>query len=292
VTFISALKELWKHRVLVALAILVAAAAAIGSVYHVSPSGLSKRSTTEARGSSEILVDSARSPIAGSKRDITGLITRAGVFARLMAGGDVVSQIAENAEVPVDEIDVAGPQSLPGEAPGISEAPESRPYGLAFSELPELPIVEVDTRAPTVEEAQALAEAAPEALRGLIHTVQERQGTPDREKVELRVLGPAQAQTVEEGPGAKIAAAIFFGVLALGLGLILGVPRLVAAWRRADDEDEMATLPDISEPAPTLVIQNGKNGGDKNGGGKGAKDGARRDSSHEEGAGRVRQRQR
>jgi hypothetical protein len=294
VTFISALKELWKRRLLVVIVTLLAAAAAIVAVYHVSPSGLSKRSTTDARGSSEVLVDSARSPIAGSKRDISGLIVRAGVFARLMAGGDVVKQIADAAGVPVDQIDVAGPQPLPGEAPGISEAPETRPYGLAFSELAELPIVEVATRAPTVAGARALAAAAPEALRDLIHAVQRRQETPAREKVELRVLGPAQAQTFEEGPGAKIGAVIFIVLLGLGLGLILAVPRLVAAWRRADDEDEMATLPDISDPAPTLVIQNGKNG--KNGktgrGKQSGKDGVRRDSSHEEGAGRVRQRQR
>jgi hypothetical protein len=263
VTFISALKELWSRKLLVALAAVIALAAGIVAVYHVSPSGpsLAKRSTSEARGASEILVDSARSPLAGSKRDITGLVVRAGVFARLMAGGDIVKQIADQAGVPVDEIDVAGPEPHAEEAPGNEGAVKVHPYGLAFTELSELPIITVATRAPTTDEARALAAAAPEALRGLIHDVQEKQETPDKEKVELRVLGPAEAEMFTEGPGGKIGAVVFIVILGMGLGLILAIPRLVAAWRRPDsDEEWLAMAPDISEVSETgshLVIPNG-----------------------------------
>jgi hypothetical protein len=262
VTFVSALRELWKHKVLMTLAVIIALAASILAVYQVNGTSLSKRGSEEAHGSSEILIDSARSPIAGSKRDIGGLISRAGVFARLMGGGDVVRQIAEDAGVNPELIDVAGPQPLPGEAPGISEAAETLPYGLSFTEVPELPIVSVTTRAPTVKEAAALAAAAPEALRGVIQSVQKEQETPAGEKVEVRVLGPAQAKLEDEAPGAKVAAAIFFVVLALEIGLILGIPRLVAAWRREDSEEaELAAAPDVSESGATLLVPNkGRNG--------------------------------
>jgi hypothetical protein len=254
VTFISALKELWTRKLLVALTVVIALAAALVTVYQVSPSGpsLTKRSSSEARGASEILVDSARSPIAGSKRDISGLIVRAGVFARLMAGGDIVKQIAADAGVPVDQIDVAGPEPHPQEAPGNEGAVETRPYGLAFTELSELPIITVATRAPNTAAARALAAAAPEALRGLIHDVQEKQATPEKEKVELRVLGPAEAEMFTEGPGGKFGAVIFLVVLAVGLGLILAIPRLIVAWRRSDaDEEWLAVTPDISETSET-----------------------------------------
>lgn len=190
-----------------------------------------------------------------------------------MGGGDVVAQIAEDAGVSPKEVDVAGPSPLPGEAPGISEAAETLPYGLAFTEVPELPIVSVVTRAPTVREAAALAAAAPEALRGVITSVQKQQETPATERVEVRVLGPAQAKLEDEAPGGKVAAAIFFVVLALELGLILGFPRLVAAWRREDSEEaELAEAPDISEAAATLLVPN--NG---------------RTESHHDRPGRVRQ---
>jgi capsular polysaccharide biosynthesis protein len=255
VTFVSALRELWKRKVLVAISVVIALAFAILAVYQVGGSGISKKGTTEAHGSTQILIDSARSPIAGSKRDISGLISRAGVFARLMAGGDVVAQIAEDAGVDPESIQITGPAPLPGEAPGATEAEEALPYGLTFTEEPELPIVSVVTRAPTVKEAAALAEASPEALRGVIKSVQEQQATPAKEKVEVRVLGPPQAQLSNSGPGNKMAVAIFFFVLALGIGLILGVPRLIAAWRREDHEEaELAAAPDISEAGPALLV--------------------------------------
>jgi hypothetical protein len=246
------LKELWKRRLLVVLAVVVAVAAGVFALNRGdSPSG------SEARGSSEVLVDSAQSPIAGSKRDVTGLIVRAGVFARLMAGGDIVREIASEAGVPADQIEVVGPQPFPEEVPG-AEAPETRPYQLAFTEVSELPIVAVSTKAPTVDEARALAAAAPEALRRLIQNVQHHQDTPDRERVELRELGPAQAAAVGSGSGAKIAALVIIVVLALGLLLILGIPRFVAAWRSEDlDERRIFEAPDISEPTPSLVVPNG-----------------------------------
>jgi hypothetical protein len=276
--------------VLVGLALVIALAAAVVAVYHVSLSSphLSKRQSSEAHGKTEILIDSARSPIAGSKRDLTGLIARAGVFARLMSGGDVVAKIAKDAGLSSTQIDVAGPTPLPGEAPGISEAAETRPYGLAFNEVPELPIVSIATRAPGVAEAQALAAAAPEALRNLITTVQKTQSTPPTERVEVRVLGPAEAQMVDEGPGAKIGLAVFVVLLALEIGLILGVPRLVAAWKRDDETEEVELLqaPDIgAAPGTALVIPNGNGNGTGTGNGKGK-------DSHSDRPNRVRQRQR
>jgi hypothetical protein len=262
VTFISALRELWKRKVLVTIAVIIALGASVLAVYQVNGASVSKRGSAEAHGTTEILIDSARSPIAGSKRDIGGLISRAGVFARLMGGGDVVAQIAEDAGVDPEAIDVAGPSPLPGEAPGITEAAATLPYGLSFTEVPELPIVSVTTRAPTVKEAAALAAAAPEALRGVITSVQQQQATPARERVEVRVLGPPQAKLEDEAPGAKVAAAIFFFFLALEIGMILGIPRLVAAWRREDTEEaELAAAPDVSETGATLLVpHDGRNG--------------------------------
>ena len=261
-TFIAILKELWKRRILVGIAVLVAVVAAVLSIANVSliPPSVSKRSSVEAKASNALLVDSARSPLAGSRRDITGLVVRAAVFARLMSSGDVVERMAKEAGIPKAEIDVTGPVPLPGEAPGITEGSETLPYGLDFTSVPEQPIVSIATRAPTVAAARALAAAAPEALRDLIQEVQQRQDTPPSERVELRKLGPPQAGLVDGGPSAKIAVAVFFAVLLLELGLILGLPRLVASWRRPDtEEDELAAVPDVTQIVlpPELSERNG-----------------------------------
>jgi capsular polysaccharide biosynthesis protein len=256
VTFISILKVLWKRRLLVALAIVIAVAVAVVAVYQVSlhPPGVSKRSTPSATGSSEVLIDSARSPIAGSKRNVEALSTRAAVFARLMASGHIVKEIAKETGVLPWEIQVTGPMPFPGEAPGISEAGEKLPYGLTYTQIGELPIISISSRAPTAPEARALAAAAPRSLEKMVTQVQKQQKTPARERVEIRVLGPAQVSASDSGPGNKLALAAFFGILLVEIGLILGLPRLVTAWRRVDDEDNLEDVADISEPKPTLVI--------------------------------------
>jgi hypothetical protein len=237
---IQTLKELSRRRLLVALSVAFSAAVAILAVYQVSPSppSISAREHVNAQGSIEILVDSANSPIADTRRDLTGLIARAGVFARLIAGGNVVNEIAKTTGIPAKQIDVAGPTPLAGEAPGAGEpSPEFHPYGISVIQSETLPILTVVTRAPTVTEARELAEAVPAAIGGLVNAIQVKQDTPANKQVEFRELGPAQAAPVDEALGKKVALAVFVVVLALCLLAILGLPRFRAAWRAADAEE-------------------------------------------------------
>ncbi len=250
------LKELWRRRLLVALSVVLAFAVSVFAVYQVSfaPPSLSQRSKVNAHGTIEILVDSARSPIADARRDLSGLIARAGVFARLIAGGNVVGEIAKATGIPVKQIDVAGPTPLPGEAPGI-EPVQLHPYGIAITPSEELPILNVDTRAPTVRQAKAMAAAAPGAVRRVVQRIQAEQETPAASRVEFRVLGPAEAGPVDDALGKKVALALFVVMLALCIVAILGFPRLVRAWRSAEAEPVVG-LPDppvVSEEAPDVL---------------------------------------
>lgn len=247
------LKELWHRKVLLGISILAAIAIPVVVVYQVSlaPPGISKRTQVDAQGSIEILVDSARSPIADARRDLSGLTTRAGVFARLIAGGNVVHQIAKENGIPFDQIDVVGPTPFPGEAPGAtSEALQLHPYGISIAQPEELPIVKVATRAPTVEKARALAAAAPKAVRKVVESVQAQQETPADKRVEFRVLGPAKAVMNDEALGKKAALALFFVILAIGIALILGVPRFLTAWKEAKPGD---APPDGDAQAPEIL---------------------------------------
>lgn len=231
------LKELWRRRALVVLSIVAAAAISVFVVFQVSfsPPSIAKRSQVEAQGSIDILVDSARSPIADAQRDLSGLTARAGVFARYMAGGNVIGRIAKDTGIPVKQIDVAGPAPLPGLAPGAEEeAPQLHPYGIAIVQPDELPILSVITRAPTVHEARALAAAAPAAVSRVVASIQTQQGTPSRQRVEFRVLGPAEAAPVDDSMGKKVALMLFLVLLAIFIVLILALPRLVAVWRTTE----------------------------------------------------------
>ncbi len=248
--FIQALRELWQRRLYVVLAAVVAFAVAVAVVYDVSvaPPSIAKRDHVEAHGSIEILVDSAQSPIGDVGRELTPLSERAGVFARYIAGGNVIKAIAKSTGIPADEIEVAGPRALPGEAPGSeSAAPHLLPYGIEIAQGGTLPILNVVTRAPTVPEARELAAAAPAAVSDIVTSIQREQGVPERKRVIFRALGPAEADPVTDARGAKVAVLIFLVVFAFGLLLILGIPRLAEAWRTADAEAEQ---PPEGQPAP------------------------------------------
>lgn len=237
--FIYFLRELWQRRLAVILAAAGAAVLAVLVVYNVSvsPPALSKRDHVEARGSIEILVDSAKSPIADVGRNLEPLTARAGVFARYIAGGNVIAQIAEATGIPAKQIEVAGPAPLPGEAVGVTAAPAKLlPYGIEIVQRDALPIVNVETRAPTVSEARDLAAASPGAIRGIVTGIQEEQQIPTSKRVTFRVLGPAQADLATEALGLKAAVGIFIVLFALGILLILGLPRLIDAWRSVEAE--------------------------------------------------------
>lgn len=261
-TFILLLRELWQRRLLVVIVTVIAAAVAAAAVFNVSfsPPSLSKRDHSEAKGQVEILVDSNRSPIADVARNIEPLTARAGVFARYMAGGNVIRKISESTGIPIKEIEVAGPAPLPGEVIEAPQVLKLKPYGIAFVQRAELPIVNVETRAPTVEGARKLAAATPAAVESMVEGIQEEQQIPVGKRVTFRVLGPAQGDLATEALGAKAAIAIFVVLEILGLLLILGIPRLVKAWRSvdagspADLGPQLEAIPRVApEPEPDVV---------------------------------------
>lgn len=247
------LKELWHRRAFVAAAVAAAAAISILAVFQVSlvPPEISKRAQAEGQGSIEILVDSARSPIADARRDLAGLTARAGVFASYIAGGNVIGQIAKANGIPLRRIDVVGPEPLAGQAPGAGEALQLNPYGISIVQSGELPILTIVTRAPTAREARGLAAAAPAAIRRVVREIQVQQGTPPDRRVEFRELGPARATLVDDTMGKKVALILFVVLLTIFVVAILGLPRLISAWRDADAQPgpELVPLPaTVSEP--------------------------------------------
>lgn len=273
------LKELWRKKLLVALAFVAAAMLAIVAVFNVSPSPpfIEKRTETYAQGSIEILVDSARSPIADAQKDLTGLTSRAAVFARYMSGGDVIAKIAAANHLKPKQIDIEGTIALPSAAPGVEEPrPKLHPYGISVTSTGELPILNVVTRAPTVEQARGLATAAPTAITQVVEGIQDQQKTPKSKRVEFRVLGPSEAAVVDDAKGKKMALLLFVFLFSIFVVAIVGWPRFRAAWKSAepdlgtgaqqhpagqDEESEILQLPGtmtetphLEDPDATLIV--------------------------------------
>jgi hypothetical protein len=239
------LKTLWIRRRLVALGAVIAAIAALLSVYSVSlfPPSLTSRTNVFATASTQLLVDTPDSSFADLANDLTPLETRASVFARFLASPAALVLIAREANVPVDSIEAQGPYDI--NLPTIQQEPtagqrssqiigEGALYRLRFENNPVLPIVSIFAQAPSKAEAVALADAAPRALRVYINGIQAEQDTPADRRVVIRKLGDAEGGVVNEGANLQIALLVFIVVLGGWCMLLIPAQTLARGWREAD----------------------------------------------------------
>lgn len=250
------LRVLWRRRRLVALGGVIALIAAILATYTVSlfPPSLTSRTNVFATASSQILVDTPGSAFADLSYELEPLEARAGVFARFLANPAAVALIAQRTGIPAAEIEAQGPyeQNLPltqqepvAEKRSTQIIGEGALYRLRFENNPDLPIISVFAQAPTEREAKALAAAAPVALRAYVERLQETQGTPDKDRVEIRPLGRATGGVVNAGANTQIAILVF-GLVFVGWCILLIPANTIAqGWRedRGGDDDDRRPRP-------------------------------------------------
>jgi hypothetical protein len=242
------LKTLWTRRRLVALGALVAALAALLSVYRFGlfPPSVESRTNVFATSSTQLLVDAPDSAFADLANDLTPLETRASVFARFLATPAAIELIARDANLPADAIEAQGPYDI--NLPVIQQEPtaeqrssqiigEGALYRLRFENNPVLPIVAVFAQAPTEDEAAALANAVPRALRTYVGQIQARQDTPEERRVVIRKLGDAKGGVVNQGANVQIAALVFFVVFGAWCMLLVPAQTIARGWRRAEPYD-------------------------------------------------------
>ncbi len=239
------LKSLWIRRRLVALGAVVAALAALFSVYSpgLFPPSLTSRTNVFATASTQLLVDAPDSAFADLENDLTPLETRASVFARFLASPVALQLIAKEAGVPVSAIEAQGPYDI--NLPVIQQEPtaehrssqiigEGAIYRLRFENNPVLPVVSVFAQAPTEAEAVELANAAPRALRAYIAGIQAQQDTPESRRVVIRKLGDATGGVVNAGANVQIALLVFLVVFGVWCMLLIPAQTIARGWREAN----------------------------------------------------------
>lgn len=240
-TFALAIRELWSHKLLLALGAFVALLAAVVSVSNVSllPPKLDKGTLEYYSGRTQILVDSNDSSIADLGRDFSPMVARANVYSRFLTTPTALGFIAKRAGVSASEIYAEGPYQL-GQARFVQEPTAERSgtqlvgrealYRLRFDSDPELPIVVVYAEAPSAEVATKLAEGASTGLAGYVERLQNSQHIPKQRRVTIRQLGSTIAAPVTAGASTKIAVFVFIVVFGAWCLAILGVRRLREAW--------------------------------------------------------------
>lgn len=232
--FVEILSTLRRRWIATALVVVLAAgaAAAVRTSTH---------NTTSGAATVQLLVDSPSSALANLSENPAPLISRGGVLAQVATSQAVIGSIAKAAGVPEGQITAQGPYSgaaesqnaiTPAEARSNQIVAEKQIYRLSFVPQQNEPVITATVQAPTTDGAAKIASAIYPGIESYISTIQLEGKTPERDRVTIRQLGPAQAGAVTSGSRGTLTVAGFLGVLIAGLLAILGFEAL----RRRDRE--------------------------------------------------------
>jgi hypothetical protein len=236
-TLVRWLRELWRRRRLVAPLLVCSCVTGVG-ITVASPQG------TVGVASATLLIDSPKSQVAdlgiSSSVDTGGLAARAALLASLMASPPIENSIAQLAGVPTWTLIATPPAADIGTvAPGVQTASISssdpRASFLRVSvptlQAGQLPIIQVDTQAPTAARAAALANASFTALQAQVNTVATTDAVPSQQRLVVRQLGQASGSTMTTGLGPIFGILGAAGAFILGCAALIGGSSLASAWR-------------------------------------------------------------
>jgi hypothetical protein len=238
-------QELWRRRIALAVAFVIALLAGMSVVYHL-PS-LKKKSLSYGAATTQFLLDSNKSSLANSGADLTNLATRAAVFTRFMTSPDVQTAIARHAGVPATRIEVdapvdpGGPQGStqpPAERRSSELASEADRYRIFVQNEQALPIVDVYAQAPDSAAAVKLADAAVAGIRDTLGAMQARQTIEQAAQLKIEQLGNPRGGVVTQNGSKLLAFVVFLFVFAIGCVLIVVGSRIVSEMQTGRPERE------------------------------------------------------
>jgi hypothetical protein len=265
---VSALRVLWRHRLLVALAAILGIGVALLMTHRVSfPPKLASRDYTVGIGSATALVDTPSSQVVDlggkdSTGDIATLSARAALLSSLLTSSPLKDEIAVRAGVSPDLLTAVQPVTGgPGGSGGGTTTPviigkDADAHILKASvpnlESGEIPIVAVSTQAPTAAAAAKLANAAIQILQEHLASVASTDNVPEVRRVVVRQLGSARSAQETRGPGLTLAIIAGLMLFIVSCVSILAFSALARNWRRAAEMENMAS-PELfvfDDPAP------------------------------------------
>jgi hypothetical protein len=233
VASVNILRTLWRLRAFVALVAVLALLAGWALAYRFS-FPLERRSYSVGIANANVLIDTPKSQVVDVEpRGSDTLGSRANVIANLMVDGQIKDAIAHRAGIPgkrlvafVDSPDTPGP-------PLTAKSLSYKTSAALTSDMSQLPIVKVETQAPTVAEAIHLANAAVAGLGDYLNSTAAAETISDTRRLRVNPLGTAQGQEAARGPGRMMAVGVMVFVFFAGCAAILTVAAIVLGWRVA-----------------------------------------------------------
>ncbi len=248
------LKELWRHKLWVAVAFVWACLAAVVVSYRVelAPPAIHDKGFSFGTAQTQVFVDAPNSPVASLAAEFEPLTQRAAVYAQLLQSSPVLDLIGEKVGVPGRAIGVAGPSDIrpvqSGRNVGSEErateiAAEGAQYRIFAVPQGEVPVVTISTQASTEREAIRLADAAATTLVDYVRGYDSRLRAEPEQRVGIRQLGPTTGATIASDTNRKVGALAFLAFFIAGCGLILLVPYVARNWRTLEPSTEQFPSP-------------------------------------------------
>jgi hypothetical protein len=237
------LRTLWRHRRILAIGAIFAVLA--GSMIAYRLPSFESRSFQVANATEEILVDTQASQIVqANQAPGSALGPTATLLATVMTQGKVKQAIAHQAGLLPANLATIAPSAPSGSSP-TGQNPPSDSYvrhagtGIMIAQTltnangDPVPIIQVQTRASTVDRAVALVNAAASNLNSYVTSTAAAEKVPKRQQLRVSALGPPEASAQTSGPGPLLAAGaamLVFGLVCAGIILAGPVSR---GWRNA-----------------------------------------------------------
>jgi hypothetical protein len=243
---VTILQQLWRLRLLVAIAAVIAVV--LGGLTAYSP-GLPPKSRQYSVGiaSARALVDTPNSQVVdlGAKEDANAgvLPARAVLLANLLVSSPLKDETAKRANVPTDQLITIADTPVDG-APvesqlttGATLKPtDPRAKVLTAHTDESLPLITVNTQAPDPATAARLANAALDVLESQISSLLATNGAvPSDRQIVLKRLGTARSGSQVRGPSPLMAIAVMLLVFGMECAMIVLIPTLARYWREGAD---------------------------------------------------------
>jgi hypothetical protein len=253
--FVTLVRRLLRHKILLALAAVAAIAVGLVMSYKVKgPFDLQSKQYSVGVASARILVDTPSSQIVdlGDPQpdkapavDIGTLSARAQLLASLMTSSPIKDDIARAAGVEDGTLLTPSSSGAAGGGGGglagdiSATSPEANILKASVPELSSgsIPIIAVETQAPDADTAAKLADQSVVILRQQLDSLAGTEAIPAARRVTIRELGPARSTTQVRGPSRTLAIAATLGTFLVGCGLILLLQALVDNWRDVTEEE-------------------------------------------------------
>jgi hypothetical protein len=263
--FALVVRELARHRLALAIGVLVAVIAAVLSVYRLDGFALKPRALQYSSASTRVFVDTSSSVLGNLSQSFEPLQSRATVYANFMASPTVLNLIGKRVGIAGDQLYAAGP--IDPLVPRIVQEPtavqrnvqitgETTPYRLNFNSDPNLPTIGIFAQAPSTKQSVQLANAAVASLEQYVVSLEEADQIPQKSRVVIRQLGEANGGVVDGGISKAVAMMVFIGVFFVWCLMTLLLIRFRETWRASaklpDDMDLDAKESEFTLSASTL----------------------------------------